>query len=146
MQNDGCDQNYFWFAPKSVCFSNGTKDKCTPPAQQNWGRNWYWHQTYRYRVPPSPTYGDAGRDDGWAWNDNKYSCVPAPPPVPAPAPGQCNSADFYWKPKSTCLPYGGDYNPPSPPNEYRCPDNWYWRSAGHRAPRKPDHGSPDCSN
>ncbi|CAE6406620.1 unnamed protein product [Rhizoctonia solani] len=106
-QNDGCDQKYFWFAPKSVCFSNGTKDKCTPHAQQNCGRNWYWDQTYKYCLPPSPTYGDAGCDDGWARNDNKYSCVPAP--------GQCNSADFYWKLKSTCLPYDRDPNPPSPP-------------------------------
>ncbi|CAE6418720.1 unnamed protein product [Rhizoctonia solani] len=162
-QSDGCGQNYFWFAPKSTCLRNGTKDKCTPPAQQNcgrnWngtkdkctppaqqncGRNWYWHQTYKYCVPPSPTYGDAGCEDGWTWNDDKYSCVPAPPP--APAPGQCNSTDFYWKPKSTCLPYGGDSNPPSPPNGDQCPDKWYWRAAGHCAPRKPDHGSPDCSS
>ncbi|CUA74614.1 hypothetical protein RSOLAG22IIIB_05621 [Rhizoctonia solani] len=139
-----CDQKYFWFGPKSICLWIGIKNKCAPPAQQNCGRNWYWHQDYKYCVPSSPTYGDAGCNDGWIWDDNKYSCVPALPP--APAPGQCQSNNFYWGLKSTCLPYGGDSNPPSPPYGSQCPDNWYWRSAGHCAPRQPYYGNPECSS
>ncbi|EUC55632.1 hypothetical protein RSOL_125660, partial [Rhizoctonia solani AG-3 Rhs1AP] len=143
-QTDACGYNYFWFAPKGVCLWNGTKDKCDPPAQQNCGKNWYWHKSNKYCVPPTSSYGNAECNDGWNWDDSKYSCVPAP--EPAPAPGQCNSTHFYWKTKTTCLPYGGDSTPPSPPNGYQCPDKWYWRSAGHCAPRKPDYGNPDCDN
>ncbi|CAE6432794.1 unnamed protein product [Rhizoctonia solani] len=140
--NDSCGYNSFWYGPKSVCLGNGTKDKCNPPPQQNCGKNWYWHKDLKYCVPPSSNYGDAGCSDGWKWDDGKYSCVPAPEPTY----GQCNSSYFWWKTKSTCLPYGGDSTPSYPPNGWQCPNKWYWHSAGHCAPRKPDYGNPDCDN
>ncbi|CAE6472693.1 unnamed protein product [Rhizoctonia solani] len=143
--NSSCGYNSFWYGPKSVCLPNGTKDKCSPPANQSCG-NWYWHKDLKYCVPASPDYGDAGCSDGWKWDDGKYSCVPIPPPAPVPGPGECNSSHFWWKTKSTCLPYGGDSTPSYAPNGWKCPQKWYWRSAGHCAPRKPEYESPDCDS
>ncbi|CAE6455801.1 unnamed protein product [Rhizoctonia solani] len=141
---DSCDDNQFWYGPKKVCLWNGYKDKYDPPPQHNCGKHWYWHKNLKYCVPPSPTYGDAGCDDGWKWDDDKYYCVPIP--EPAPGPGQCGPSYFWWKTKSACLPYGGTPTPSYPPNGWQCPKKWYWHSGGHCAPPKPDYGSPDCDN
>ncbi|KAF8693091.1 hypothetical protein RHS03_08463, partial [Rhizoctonia solani] len=122
-------------------FCNNDKDRCDPPKDRDCGK-WYWHKKFKYCVPSSPTYGDAGCSDGWKWDDEDDSCVPTySRPTP---PGQCNSSHFWWKSKSTCLPYGGDSKPSNPPNGWNCPKKWYWHSHGHCAPRKPDYGSPEC--
>ncbi|EUC55633.1 hypothetical protein RSOL_125670, partial [Rhizoctonia solani AG-3 Rhs1AP] len=79
---DGCRYNYFWFAPKGLCLRNGYKDRCDPPAQQNCGKNWYWHKSYKYCVPPTSSYGNAGCNNGWNWDNDKYSCVHVRQAVP----------------------------------------------------------------
>ncbi|KAF8674592.1 Amidase [Rhizoctonia solani] len=143
--NNSCDNNSFWYATKSICLPNGTKDKCNPPANQNCGHGvWYWHKDFRQCVPSSPNYGDVDCSNGWKWDDGKYSCVPAP--APAPGPDQCKPSHFWWKTKSTCLPNGGDYNSPQPPNGVQCPRKWYWLSVGYCGPRTPDYGTPDCDS
>ncbi|QRW22728.1 amidase [Rhizoctonia solani] len=110
--NNSCDNNSFWYATKSICLPNGTKDKCNPPANQNCGHGvWYWHKDFRQCVPSSPNYGDVDCSNGWKWDDGKYSCVPAP--APAPGPDQCKPSHFWWKTKSTCLPNGATTIHPS---------------------------------
>ncbi|KAF8728451.1 hypothetical protein RHS02_07927, partial [Rhizoctonia solani] len=138
---DSCGHSSFWYGRKSVCLPNNDKDRCDPPKDRDCGK-WYWNKKFKYCVPSSPTYGDAGCSDGWKWDDEDDSCVPTySRPTP---PGQCNSSHFWWKSKSTCLPYGGDSKPSNPPNGWNCPKKWYWHSRGHCAPRKPDYGSPEC--
>ncbi|KDN40910.1 hypothetical protein RSAG8_07778, partial [Rhizoctonia solani AG-8 WAC10335] len=143
-KHDSCRHNHFWFAPKGHCLQIGYGDRYNPPPQQNCGRNWYWHKSYKYCVPSGPSYGDAGCGDGWNWDNGRYSCVPAA--HPSLGPGQCGPSYFWWRGKATCCPYGGDSTPSYPPTGYLCPDNWYWRSDGYCAPRQPYSGSPACNN
>jgi len=39
----------------------------------------------------------------------------------------CKSTEFFYSPKSCCLPHGGPQKIPSPPAQKQCPPtNWYW--------------------
>ncbi|CAE6454754.1 unnamed protein product [Rhizoctonia solani] len=140
--NNSCDRDSFWYAPKSVCLPHGTKDKCNPPEDRECGK-WYWNKNLNYCAPSSPSYGDAQCSDGWKWDDGEYSCVRTYS-RPSPPPGQCHRNHFWWKTKSVCLPDGGDPKPSQPPNGDRCPKKWYYHSQGYCAPPKSNHGDPDC--
>ncbi|KII94348.1 hypothetical protein PLICRDRAFT_424813 [Plicaturopsis crispa FD-325 SS-3] len=59
----------------------------------------------------------------------------------------CQSNEFWWEPRSCCLPHGGPpSNPPSPPKGKTCPtDNWSWHNEqGCCVPHHPNPPAPSC--
>ncbi|TFK57294.1 hypothetical protein OE88DRAFT_1650935 [Heliocybe sulcata] len=148
--SSSCKSSEFWWEPKSCCLPHGGQPSPpSPPSGSSCASsNWYWHTGKSCCVPKTPSAPTPSCPAGFSWLNWLCSRAPTTPSTPSTPSGSssCKSSEFWWEPKSCCLPHGGHPSPPSPPSGNSCPSNgWYWHTGKSCCvPKTPSPPAPSC--
>ncbi|OJT12917.1 Protein priA, partial [Trametes pubescens] len=151
-----CPSAWYWHTGKSCCVPDHPPTSSSPPTCTT---GWTWDSTGFHCKPQATTSAYHPPTPSTTAHTTSIHTTPAPTTYHAttsthssPAPttsssSDCGSNQWYWSPKSCCLPHGGTPNPPSPPSGSSCPSNWEWHSGKSCCvPHHPDQPPPQCSS
>ncbi|KAM5536182.1 hypothetical protein V8D89_010081 [Ganoderma adspersum] len=171
--SSSCKSSEFYWEDKECCLPyGGAKNPPSPPKGSSCPSSWEWHSEKSCCVPqqPPPTTTPTC-NNGWGWNNSKKCCeqpspstshhsTPTQPSKPTTShpstPTQpskptssstCKDSEWFWEPKSCCLPHGGNPSPPTPPGGSSCPSSWDWHSGKKCCvPHHPNQPPPQCGS